>query len=62
MTVKTPHDPYVDLEVLRSWVRDQQAKCRDGTNETHFSMMFGEIAYYLDGVQQRLDTLERYGI
>lgn len=61
MALKTPHEPYVDLEVLRSWVGEQRAKCRDGTNETHLSMMFAEIAYYLDGVQQRRDALERYG-
>lgn len=41
-------DRYVDLEVLLSWVRDNQEKCRAGGSETHFSQMFGEIVRYLE--------------
>lgn len=36
-------EPYVDFDTLLSWVRTQGLHCQDGKNQTHMSLMFGEV-------------------
>ena len=53
-------EPYVDFDVLRSWVRRQCSDCMNGANETHLSMMFRELDHYLECVEQNRRAL-RFG-
>lgn len=47
-------EPYVDFDTLLSWVRTQGLHCQDGKNQTHMSLMFGEVERRLS----KLDSAE----